>query len=313
MTDEQLAKYITKCKVKNLRGTTINGYTASLELFQRWLNNNGLVLENLTDDDIDNYTVFLQDRGTSFVTVNDKLRDLRAFINFAIEKDWCPPLKVHLLKIDEPTIYPLTDEQLVEIYDACRGTKKGNAYDKIRDYTMMRLMEDTAIRLTECTNLDLDDINMKDNNVRLNKTKNHKVRYAYLTPVMKKDLKYYLDARAAFMKRNNIKSNHLWLSSRTTTPGKAVAPRTFQDKLRKYGELAGIPVRVSPHTFRHTFARNYIVNGGDMYTLKDLLGHSRLDMVLKYVHLFGKDRQNNYLKVMERRERTKKKGRLKKI
>lgn len=312
MTDDQLAKYITKCKVKNLRDATINGYTLSLKQFQAWLKENGRTLEILTDDDIDDYIVFLKDKRTSLVTVNDKLRDLRAFINFSIEKKWCPPLKVRLLKIDEPEIIPFTDEQLIEIYDACRGGKNGRTYDKIRDYTMMRLMEETGIRLAECTNLEIDDINMKDNNIRLKKTKNHKVRYAYLTPAMKKELKIYLDTRTAFMKNNGIKENqNLWLASRTTQPGKPVAARTFEGKITRYGELAGISIRVSPHTFRHTFARNYIINGGDIYHLKELLGHSSLEMVLKYVRLFGKDRQNNYLKVMERREKERKKGRFK--
>lgn len=315
MTDEQLAKYITKCKVKNLRETTISGYTSSLKIFQKWLNKNGLDLENLTEDNIDDYTIFLKDKRLSLVTVNDRLRDVRAFINFSTGKKWCSPLKVRLLKIDEPTIYPLTDEQLAEIYDACRGGKGGNSYDKIRDYTIMRLMEETGIRMTECTNLTVDDINMKDNCLILNKTKNHKIRYAYLTAEMKKDLKQYFNARDAFMRRHNIKSNHLWLTSRFSRSlvGEALSPSTLQSKLTKYGELAGIPVRVSPHTFRHTFARNYIINGGDMYTLKELLGHSTLEMVLKYVHLYEKDRQKNYLKVMDKRERTKKKGRLKKI
>ncbi len=266
----------------------------------------------LDQDIINDYILYLRDSNNiNLTTLNNKLRDLRAFIYYAQGRGWCSvDLKIKLIKVDEPDIIPLEDYQLREIYDACKGRNK--ALDRIRDYTIMRLMEDTGIRLTECMTLELNRLNVRDGIIKLNRTKNKKTREIYLTPAMRKELNLYLEARQRYLVSEGLENKKdVWIATNSPSKGKAVAARTIQGKIQEYGQLAGIPVRVSPHTFRHTFARNYIVAGGDMYTLKELLGHSTLEMVLRYVRLFGKDKQNNYLKVMEKREKNKKNNRRK--
>ena len=110
-------------------------------------------LSELTDDDIDDYILYLQDLPTiNHTTVNNKLRDLRAFLRYAYSRGWCSKIDIKLLSVQEPQIIPLSDEQLVEIYDACL---MANTLDRIRDYTIMRLFEETGIRLGECLSLTL--------------------------------------------------------------------------------------------------------------------------------------------------------------
>lgn len=80
----------------------------------------------------------------------------------------------------------------------------------------------------------------------------------------------------------------LWIS-REDGPLKR---ETIQERLAQYGQQAGLKnVRVSPHTFRHTFAKLFIINGGNTLALQNLLGHSTLEMVRHYVNLWGTDLQ----------------------
>ncbi|MNW55251.1 Tyrosine recombinase XerD [compost metagenome] len=67
------------------------------------------------------------------------------------------------------------------------------------------------------------------------------------------------------------------------------------ERIRLHGEKAGISgVRVSPHTFRHTFAKMYIKNGGDLFTLQKILGHHDISMVRKYVQMEQRDLQEQH-------------------
>jgi len=296
-----IEKYLKKCTARRLTPETIANYRGNLLTFQRWWNDRNL--NDLDDDDIDDYIFYLDSLKTiNGTTLNNKLRDLRAFIKYAQKKEWCGEVEITIPKIQEPEIIPLEDDQLKDIYDACLLRK---TLDRFRDYTIMRMMEETGIRLGECLRLKINDLNFQNNRTELRKTKNKKTRAIYITPVFKKDLKIYLEARERFLAKRNIKTNALWIVTKAPNMGKPVRPRTIQDRINKYGKLAGISIRVSPHTFRHTFARNWIVNGGDIFVLQELLGHSTLDMVRRYVRLFDQDRQNTYFKTMKHREKIK--------
>jgi len=99
----------------------------------------------------------------------------------------------------------------------------------------------------------------------------------------KETLKKYLRVRG------DIPGNlYLFISSED----QPMRRRNVQERLIVYGSKARLEgVRVSPHTFRHTFAKMYILRGGDPFSLQSLLGHSTLDMVRHYVNLWGSDLQ----------------------
>ena len=306
--DAQIDMYIRKCNADGLTPKTIRNYKLSLGLFSRWWGDRDLL--ELSEDYIVDYKAYLRDLPSlNEVTINNRLRDLRAFLRYSAARGWCLNVKIKLLSIQEPDIIPLDDDQLKEIYAACMMKKTLNRF---RDKTIMRLMEETGIRLTECMGLKLSDINMHDGIIKLRSTKNKKSRDAYLTPAMKKELSLYLDGRIQFLSKNNLKSEYVWVSTNYRTLGQPLKTRTIQEQIQEYGQIAGINIRVSPHTFRHTFARNFIVNGGDIIVLQKLLGHSSLNMVLRYVRLFGTDKQNTYLKIMENRAKNQKKQKQKK-
>lgn len=148
-----------------------------------------------------------------------------------------------------------------------------------RDYCMMLVLLDTGMRLKELMGLTLDDLDLERGVIRLSPeiTKGRKYREAYIQKRCQEALRTYLKARG----EAGVQSDALWISADS---GDALDRNGFQWRIRLYGKMAGIRgVRVSPHTFRHTFARMFITAGGDGLVLMQLLGHSSMDMVKRYV------------------------------
>ena len=79
--------------------------------------------------------------------------------------------------------------------------------------------------------------------------------------------------------------------------GIPLSSRAVEKAIKEYGVQAKISgVRVSPHTFHHTFAKNHILNGGDVFSLQQILGHTTMDMVRQYVNLAGRDVKEQHQK-----------------
>ena len=94
--DELLKKYLKKCAARSLGEETIQNYRFNLLTFQSWWGNREL--KNIDDEDIDDYTLYLMGLDTvGPTTVNNKLRNLRAFLKYGHTKGWCPDVTVHLV------------------------------------------------------------------------------------------------------------------------------------------------------------------------------------------------------------------------
>lgn len=291
---EALDKFYRKKKIECIAVKSLDNYRYNLSTFRSFYNAR---VDELTEDDIDDYVLWLQEEtDLKLTTVNNKIKDLRAFLNFCFKQGITHGrFEIKLLRIREPDIIPFSDHQLRELYEACLISGK-ETYN-YRDYVLMRMLEETGMRIGEALRLNINDVDLKRNVIQLRHTKNGKSRVTYITTALHKEIKKYLEVRQNFLYDKNLAATSFFIN-RT---GGRLCHKTIQEKIAEYGRFAGITgVRCSPHTFRHTFAKNYLMNGGDVFTLKDILGHSSLDMTYRYARLFGVEQQKQYIKVMER-------------
>lgn len=174
-------------------------------------------------------------------------------------------------------IRPFTPEQVNKLLAAPDvKTTRG-----LRDRALMMLMMDSGLRVSEATSLEADRIDWLNCSVTV-MGKGRKERTVPFSATTAQTLLEYARARS----QGRVQSPQFFLG-RTGKP----IERTLVRKLMvRYGELAGIEgVRVSPHTLRHTFAVFYVRNGGDSFSLQEILGHSTLEMTRRYVHLARRD------------------------
>lgn len=132
-------------------------------------------------------------------------------------------------------------------------------------------------------NLKIGDIDFNENEIKLLKLKNRKQYTIPLSTQLSKVLKEYL------LYRKGDKDDYLFCNSY----GKQISKGTIQTQIQHYNRSRGV-LKTSIHAFRHTFAKNWILNGGDMVSLQTILGHSSIAMVKEYVNMFGNDLHKNF-------------------
>ncbi|MDQ0189248.1 tyrosine-type recombinase/integrase [Alicyclobacillus cycloheptanicus] len=178
-------------------------------------------------------------------------------------------------KVDEDRIGAFTDEQV----EALLAQPDRRTYAGFRDYVAMELLLQSGMRLGELISLEVSDIDFGTRLITLKgaKNKNRKVRVIPIAPEMMRLLielinenkTYFPDATRVFL----------------TNYGGPLSNFSVKNHIKQYGQRAGIAnqVRCSPHTFRHTFAKNFLMAGADIIALQRILGHSSMEMVRKYV------------------------------
>jgi site-specific recombinase XerD len=147
-----------------------------------------------------------------------------------------------------------------------------------RDRLIIALLLDTGLRLSELAGLRVGDL-LPDGYLRV-RGKGGKERLVPLGTVTEARLPDYLAHGRPRPVGRDV--DHIFLAR----DGRPLSPVAIQHALRRLGRRAGLTgVRTNPHTFRHTFAKLYLLNRGDLFSLQRILGHTTLDMVRRYVNL----------------------------
>jgi len=273
--------FFLRCKVEGLSAKTIRGYEYVLKSLSRFLAENSwgpeLPLADLDHHFLREYFLALQARGLSKVSIATHHRSLKAIFGFLVKESNLkenPMLKISPPKTPKQFPHYLEEHQVKALLEAPRqGT-----YEGLRNYAIMLTFLDTGIRLNELTKLNLKDINLTNRSLR----------------VVGKGEK----TRDVFMGRKVVKVLHRWIQKRgypayeeglfVSQLGERLSDSHIEHLVHRLAIKAGITgVRCSPHTLRHTFATNYIRNGGDPFSLQQLLGHSDIKTVMIYVHMGG--------------------------
>jgi integrase/recombinase XerD len=293
---DALKSFIDDCLSRNLRSFTIAYYKREITAFFKQIK-----IDNVYEVKQEHIKQAIRDmRKTHKVTsINDRLRAIRTFFNFLVDSKQIknnPFSGIKLLKDRQKVIKPFTDRQLNLLF----RQPDLRTFTGVRDYTFMMVFLDTGIRLNELYNLDVDDIDLINKKLHVRAAKGYRERLIPMSDRLVKQLKIWLRIRG-----ESLEEQALFINLK----GQRISRHQIQMCIKKYGELAGInnQVRVSPHTFRHTFARLCVIRGAGVFDLMDLMGHSTMEMAKVYVNYFSTDldnrkRQFSPLKSLEERK-----------
>lgn len=247
-------------------------YLQSVTYFSRWLTARGQepTLANLTKDNLRDWLGDLHETKRPS-TVRTRYRGMRRFCGWLVDDD---ELEANPMQGISPPSAPaepvpvLSDDELGALLKVCRGKD----LSALRDTAIVRLLLDCGLRASELTGLRLQDVDL-DAETIIVKGKGDKVRAAYLSARTAAALDKYLRKR----------HGHRWahLPQVFLTQRGALSTDGLRGLIRDRGDAAGID-HLHPHRFRHTFAHDYMLNGGQERDLKRLAGWTSDVMLERY-------------------------------
>ncbi|MFC2036201.1 tyrosine-type recombinase/integrase [Chloroflexota bacterium] len=223
-----------------------------------------------------------QPRGLSGHTINTYLRSICGFFSWMKSEDIIDSSPFDKLKVPAPPKKVITPFSQTQIRDLLAVIDTSSSVG-FRNYTMILVFLDSGIRLSELINLKLSNVSMEEGLIKV-LGKGNRERIVPIGKQVQHQLWRYISRYRPEPEMPRCDLVFL------TEDGRPITKDRLDMIMSKYGREAGLSgVRCSPHTLRHTAAVNFLRNGGDVFSLQRMLGHSSLEMTRHYCQISDVD------------------------
>lgn len=284
--DDAVAQFLEYLELEQNRSAkTIANYSHYLTRLSDFAGN--IKLSDINEDLVRKWRLWLNRLGTntsdemSKVTQNYHLIALRSFLRFCSKRGWdaLAADKIELAHTRRPQVTFLTAEEIEQL----ASQPDTSTITGLRDRAIIELLFSSGLRISELVNLDRDHINLSR-------------REFMVRGKGQKDRPVFISAEAAswielYLKKRQDNSAPLFIrysgSKKPDSSGnyKRLTARSIQRMISRYAKLAGITKHVSPHTLRHSFATDLLMNGADLRAVQAMLGHSNIATTQIYTHI----------------------------
>jgi len=214
-------------------------------------------------------------------TQNYHLIALRSFLKFCAKRDIkaMPADKIELAKSTRKQVTFLTPDELKRLFN----TPKLETINGLRDRAILELLFSSGLRVSELVSLNRDSVNLKRKEFTV-RGKGQKDRPVFISDSAVWWMQQYLEKR-------DDNSNPLFIrysgTKKVSLSGNfyRLTVRSVQRLVARYAKLAGITKKVTPHTLRHSFATDLLMNGADLRSVQAMLGHSNISTTQIYTHV----------------------------
>lgn len=244
-------------------------------------------VQEITPELIRKWRLWLNRLGTNVSdelgknTLNYHLIALRSFLKFCAKNNivTASPEKVELARVVRKQVTFLSPEEIERLF----AQPDINTLQGARDRAILELLFSSGLRVSELVGLDKDHINLKRREFTV-RGKGQKDRPIFISPDAAQWVQHYLD-----MRTDNVKPLFMRYSGKKQVDLSGnfhrLTARSVQRLVARYAILAGITKHVSPHTLRHSFATDLLMNGADLRSVQAMLGHSNISTTQIYTHI----------------------------
>ena len=267
--------------------TEVN-YEIDLDKYLKFLQANQKKYLHVKVQDISAYIVYLKKSGFKSTSINRNLSTLRSFYNYLIFKkqvDLNPVDLVRGLKTEKKLPNYFKYEEFLAMLEVTKEKTSLN----IRNQMILELLLATGLRVSELASIKLSELDINERQLKV-LGKGQKERIVFFGNHAKTAINAYLaDARSLLLK--NKTSEYLILNHL----GNKITDRGIRLVIEDIIKKTAIVSKVSPHTFRHTFATMMLNSGANIKSVQELLGHASLNTTSIYTHLTNEEIRRSYL------------------
>lgn len=271
------------------------------------------ILDQITPMDIEEYLFYLKYYEKDGVEhTNDergikrKLASLRTFFHYFYKNEMIqndPSVKVDMPKIHDKNIVRLDVDEVARLLDEVESgdslterQKKYHEKTKIRDLAMITLLLGTGIRVSECVGLDMNDVDFRNNGIKIHRKGGAEVVVYFGDEVRRALMDYMVERQKITAEDGSV--NALFLSLQN----KRMNVRSVENLVKKYSSLITTLKHITPHKLRSTYGTSLYKETGDIYLVADVLGHKDVNTTRKHYAAMDDDsrrRAAGYVKLRE--------------
>lgn len=270
--NQGITEFLQSLKYKQMSAQTIQGYAGDLKLFRHHLTGNSnapAFVSSITEEKVESFKQVQIKKGLKAASVNRRINVISSFCNFAVKKHWLhynPTQDVDRVKGQKPKRTFLSKQEMQQLIT--------NMQHPIIKYVVI-LMSNTGLRVSEATNLRLQDVDFVHNMVHVIQGKGGKNRDVPMSSALKKELQHYLD---------HVRPETTSINFFATKKTGGISQQYINRVIKETCHSLGFSKEVTSHALRHSFASNLVKTDTHVAVISNLLGHADVRTTSVYMH-----------------------------
>lgn len=260
-------EFISDCVVRNLRTVTMKSYQDSWKHFRKYITK-----DDIKQEDITNYILAAKDTIKA-TTMNKYLRHIRAILYF-MECN----VKIKMLKVDFEHKTPYTKDEAKKLLE--KPDIRKVTFIDYRNWVVVNTVLATGARTNTLVNIKIKDVDLTNGFIKFATLKNRKMANVPIPNMLVKILHEYIEHR------NADSEEYLFCNAY----GRQTTRTDLYHSMCNYNKARGI-TNTGIHRLRHTFAKEYMLAGGDIFTLQKILTHASVSQTQQYINMLDVDVQ----------------------
>ena len=270
-------------------------------------------IDHLASNDIEEYQEYLKyyeaDNGeqrNGATSIARKMSSLRSFLDYFYKKEMLAKnvaMQVDMPKLHEKEIIRLDPAEVAILLDQVedgtgltKAQKRFHQATKIRDVAILTLLLGTGIRVSECVGLDMDDVDFRNNGIRIRRKGGYEA-VVYFGDEVEEALQAYMEERHHTIPKSGHEEA-LFLSMQN----RRISVRAVENLVKKYSSTVTTLKKITPHKLRSTYGTSLYHETGDIYLVADVLGHKDVNTTKKHYAAIDENRRRRAASAVKLRE-----------